>query len=74
MKDVTWKDLHISDFVEAAVHVVCNELFHTVQTLQEKLSSICEIVEGWSYGLMDIFMENKLSKPQKIDQLHQKQR
>lgn len=74
MDNVTWKDIHISDFVEAAVHIVCNELFHTVQTLQEKLKCITDIVHSWSYGIMDIFLENKLTQPLKIEVLDQKQR
>ena len=71
---ITWKDIDIGDFVEAAVHTLCNKLFNTVQTIQEILNFILDIVDSWSYGLMDIFLENKFSKPYKISIWNEKQR
>lgn len=74
MDVLTWKDIGVGDFVEAAVHIICNELFQTVQTIQEILKSIKDIVDSWSYGLMDVFLQNKHSKPCIMEAWIQKQR
>ncbi|XP_057302207.1 uncharacterized protein LOC130636487 isoform X2 [Hydractinia symbiolongicarpus] len=70
LNKLTWKDIRVCDYVENVVHLLCYDLYQTVQCVQENFHSISVIVNTWTARVLELQYAEQLVFPHKVEELN----